>query len=111
MRATMALVGCSSKDVQLRHVKIVHAGGVAVCRLSGGSSAAAAAQNGSYSGWSYDPPLRNHYDSQFANGIVSSVSFASTTNTARSLAGFVWRALALTPWRSPGSSEKLCQAW
>jgi hypothetical protein len=32
------------------------------------------------------------------------------TNTARSLAGFVSLALALTPWRSPGSSEKLCPA-
>jgi hypothetical protein len=67
-------------------------------------------QNASYSDWSYDPPLRNHYDSQFPNGIVSSVSFVSTTNTARSLAGFVLLALALTLWRSPGSSEKLCPA-
>jgi hypothetical protein len=33
---------------------------------------------------------------------VSSVSFVSTTNTARSLAGCVSLALALTPWRSPG---------
>src|ERR1700739_396051 len=57
-----------------------------------------------------DDALRNHYDSQFANGIVSSVSLVSTTNTARSLAGFVLLALALTPWRSPGSSEKLCPA-
>jgi hypothetical protein len=40
---------------------------------------------------------------QFPNGIVSSVSFVSTTNTARSLADFVLLALALTPWRSPGS--------
>ncbi len=48
--------------------------------------------------------------SQFPNGIVSSVSFVSTTNTARSLAGFVLLSLALTPWRSPGSSEKLCPA-
>lgn len=47
---------------------------------------------------------------QFPNGIVRSVSFVSTTNTARSLAGFVLLALALTPWRSPGSSEKLCPA-
>ena len=47
---------------------------------------------------------------QFPNGIVSSVSFVSTTNTARSLAGFVLLALALTTWRSPGSSEKLCPA-
>ncbi len=47
---------------------------------------------------------------QFPNGIVSSVSFLSTTNTARSLAGFVLLALALTTWRSPGSSEKLCPA-
>src|SRR5262245_61633233 len=47
---------------------------------------------------------------QFPNGIVSSVSFVSTTNTARSLAGFVSLALALTLWRSPGSSEKLCPA-
>src|SRR6266480_1420559 len=44
------------------------------------------------------------------NGIVSSVSFVSTTNTARSLAGFVLLALALTAWRSPGSSEKFCPA-
>jgi hypothetical protein len=49
--------------------------------------------------------LRNN--SQFPNGIVSSVSFVSTTNTARSSTGFVSLALALTPWRSPGSSEKL----
>src|SRR5580765_2593028 len=48
-------------------------------------------------------PLRR----QSPNGIVSSVLFVSTTNTARSLAGFVSLALALTPWRSPGSSEKL----
>ena len=47
---------------------------------------------------------------QFPNGIVSSVSFVSTTNTARSLAGFDLLALALTAWRSPGSSEKLCPA-
>src|SRR4030081_2208211 len=47
---------------------------------------------------------------QFPNGIVSSVSFVSTTNTPRSLAGFVLLALALTPWRSPGSSEKVCSA-
>ena len=47
---------------------------------------------------------------QFPHGIVSSVSFVSTTNTARSLAGFVSLALALTLWRSPGSSEKLCPA-
>src|SRR5437899_8788385 len=47
---------------------------------------------------------------QFPDGIVSSVSFVSTTNTARSLAGFVLLALALTPWRSTGSSEKLCPA-
>jgi hypothetical protein len=47
---------------------------------------------------------------QFPNGIVSSVSFVSTTNTARSLAGFDLLALALTTWRSPGSSEKLCPA-
>jgi hypothetical protein len=48
--------------------------------------------------------------SQFPNGIVSSVSFVSTTKTARSLAGSVSLALALTAWRSPGSSEKLCPA-
>src|SRR3954451_18820068 len=50
--------------------------------------------------------------SQFPNGTVSSVSFVlvSTTNTARSLAGSVSLALALTPWRSPGSSEKLSPA-
>jgi hypothetical protein len=54
--------------------------------------------------------VSNDYDSQFANGIVSSVSFVSTTNTARSLAGFVLPALALTTWRSPGSSEKLSSA-
>jgi hypothetical protein len=47
---------------------------------------------------------------QFSNGIVSSVSFVSTTNTARSLAGSVSLALALTRWRSPGISEKLCPA-
>jgi hypothetical protein len=47
---------------------------------------------------------------QFPNGTVSSVSFVSTTNTARSLAGSVSLALALTLWRSPGSSEKLCPA-
>jgi hypothetical protein len=47
---------------------------------------------------------------QFPNGVVSSVSFVSTTNTARSLAGFVSLALALTPWRSPGISEKLSPA-
>jgi hypothetical protein len=44
---------------------------------------------------------------QFPNGVVNSVSFVSTTNTARSLAGCVSLALALTLWRSPGSSEKL----
>src|SRR5437879_5217909 len=33
---------------------------------------------------------------QFPNGIVSSVSFVSTTNTARSLAGFVLLVLART---------------
>jgi hypothetical protein len=32
------------------------------------------------------------------------------SNTARSLAGFVSLALALTPWRSPGSSDQLCPA-
>jgi hypothetical protein len=47
---------------------------------------------------------------QFPIGIVSSVSFVSTTNTARSLAGCVSLALALTLWRSPGNSEKLCPA-
>jgi hypothetical protein len=46
----------------------------------------------------------------FPSGIVKSVSFVSTTNTARSLAGCVLLALALTLWRSPGSSEKLCPA-
>jgi hypothetical protein len=51
---------------------------------------------------------RGGSEPQSPNGIVSSVSFVSTTNTARSLAGFVPLALALTPWRSPGSSEKLC---
>jgi hypothetical protein len=35
----------------------------------------------------------------------------STTNTASSLAGFVSLALALTLWRSPGSSDKLCPAY
>jgi hypothetical protein len=35
---------------------------------------------------------------QFPNGVVSSVSFVSTTNTARSLAGSVSLALALTLW-------------
>jgi hypothetical protein len=34
--------------------------------------------------------------SQFPSGIVNSVSFVSTTNTARSLAGLVLLALALT---------------
>ena len=47
---------------------------------------------------------------QFASGIVSSISFVSTTNTARSLAGLVLLALALTAWRSPGNSEKLWPA-
>jgi hypothetical protein len=47
---------------------------------------------------------------QFPNGIVSRVLFVSTTNTARNLAGFVWLALALTLWRSPVNSEKLCPA-
>ena len=47
---------------------------------------------------------------QFPSGIVRSVSFVSTTNTARSLVGCVLLALALMPWRSPGSSEKLCPA-
>jgi hypothetical protein len=47
---------------------------------------------------------------QFPNGVVSSVSFVSTTNTARSWAGSVSLALALTLWRSPGSSEKLSPA-
>jgi hypothetical protein len=50
------------------------------------------------------------FNPQFPRGIVSSVSFVSSTNTARSLAGFVSLAFALTPWRSPGSSEKLCPA-
>ena len=45
---------------------------------------------------------------QFPDGIVRSVSFVSTTDTARSLAGFVVPALALTPCWSPGSSKKLC---
>ena len=43
-------------------------------------------------------------------GVVSSVSVVSSTNTARSLAGFVSLALALTAWRSPGGSEMLCPA-
>src|SRR5262249_53272728 len=38
---------------------------------------------------------------------VSSFSLVSTTNTAKSLAGSVSLALALTAWRSPGVSEKL----
>ena len=46
---------------------------------------------------------------QSTNWIVSSVSFVSTTNTVKSLAGFVSPALALTPW-SPGSSKKLSPA-
>jgi hypothetical protein len=66
-----------------------------------------AAQNGSHSDWSYDPPWRTHRDGQFASGIVSSVSSVSTTNTARSLAGCVSLALALIAWRSPGSSDQL----
>jgi hypothetical protein len=53
--------------------RILSCRSVAVCRRSGRSSAAA--QNSSHSDWSYDPPLRNHYDPQFPNGIVSSVSF------------------------------------
>jgi hypothetical protein len=56
-----------------------------------------------------EPPTMG-VEHQFPNGIVSSVSFVSTTNTASSLAGLVLLALALTPWRSPGSSEKLCPA-
>ena len=47
---------------------------------------------------------------QFPNGIVSSVSFVSTTNTAGSFAGCVSLALALTAWRSPGSSDQLSPA-
>src|SRR5262249_35769342 len=46
----------------------------------------------------------------FTSGVVSCASFVSTTNTARSLAGAVSLALALTRWMSPGSSEKLCPA-
>ena len=38
------------------------------------------------------------------------VARASTTNTARSFAGSVSLALALTAWRSPGSSDQLCPA-
>jgi hypothetical protein len=37
----------------------------------------------------------------------SFISFVSTTNTARSVAGFVSLALALTPRRSSRSSGKL----
>jgi hypothetical protein len=44
---------------------------------------------------------------QFPKGIVSRVLVVSTTNTARNLASFVWLALALTLWWSPGNSEKL----
>jgi hypothetical protein len=64
------------------------------------------------SGLTHHPHVSPHegINPQFANGIVSSVAFVSTTNTARSLARFVLLALALTPWRSPGSSEKLCPA-
>src|SRR3979411_126767 len=49
---------------------------------------------------------------QFPNGVVRSVSFVSTTNTARSLAGCVLLALALTPWRSPArrSSVRPCRS-
>src|SRR5262245_46429506 len=44
---------------------------------------------------------------QFPNGVTSaSVSFVSITNTAKSLAGFVLLALALTRWRSPGCSDQ-----
>jgi len=46
--------------------------------------------------------------SYFAIGVVSGMSLVSTTNTASNLAGFVLLALALTPWWSPGLSEKLC---
>ena len=69
-------------------------------------------------------PLRKLLEPQFPNGIVSSVSFVSTTNTARSLAGtlseivllaiaegsgsrsarITWRA---TPRRRPSSSAGL----
>src|SRR5262245_1944914 len=51
---------------------------------------------------SNSPPIQN--------GITSSVSFVSTTNTARRFAGSVSLALALTLWRSPGSSDRLCPA-
>ena len=54
--------------------------------------------------------IRPHVELSSRVGVVSSVSLVSTTNTARSLAGLVSLALALTPWRSPGSSEKLCPA-
>ena len=40
--------------------------------------------------------MRRAIKPQFPNGMVSSVSFVSITNTARSLAGFVLPALALT---------------
>src|SRR5262249_33624914 len=47
---------------------------------------------------------------QWPSGVTSCVSLVSTTNTARSLAGRVLLALALTLWRSPGFSEKLSPA-
>ena len=60
--------------------------------------------------WILQQYVRKKGKPQFPNGVVSSVSFVSTTNTARSLAGCVSLAFALTLWRSPGNSEKLCPA-
>jgi hypothetical protein len=50
-------------------------------------------------------------NAQFPNGIVSSVAFVSTTNTARSLAGFVLLALAGDAVAVAGQlGEALCPA-
>ena len=56
------------------------------------------------------PETRKISGPQFPNGVASAVSFVSTTNTARSLAGCVSLAFALTRWIWPGSSEKHCPA-
>ena len=48
--------------------------------------------------------------SYFLSGKVSSFWLVSTTKTASSFAGLVVLPFALTPWRSPGISEKLSPA-
>ena len=45
------------------------------------------------------------------NGVVSTLSLLSVTNTASSFAGFVPLALRLMRWTAPGSSKKLSPAW